>query len=295
MSVFKSQYLPNKTYATKEHMFEALLKNEELIIDFKKSLVHDGFTKGVPYGVLTNDIVETETTKGFGFKTKPNYIYPIVSTSRYMDNHEDVHFDGYARKTIKEQQGKIYYCADHNLTRDGIIASKSDVELMLKNVSWDMVGKNYEGTTEAIILAIDKANIMDEKSLKLIEKEKDLQNSVRMIYIKIAMGINSKEKEFAQHLAYWESRRSSIVNGEKADKLGYFFGVEELKLVGEASLVVAGGSNDATSIYQELEIKESNEADIITSTIIEPSQDTQITNNAQSKVQKLLSINNQKK
>ena len=65
-------------------------------------------------------------------------------------------------------------------------------------------------------------------------------------------------------------RINEIANKEVAIEQGYFWGVEELKIHKEGSLVVAGGSNDATSIYSK-----DIEADIITSTT-EPLKSTQI-------------------
>lgn len=268
--MIKSIYIPGKTFATKEALFAALKANEDVIIDYKKSLIYDSKNKDNYYPTLT-EFKEVETTKGIGFATKDNHIYPIISTCNYFDSHKDVHFDNSMNRTCTNQQGKVYYCADHNLTASGIIASKSFVKMMIKTIPWSLVGKAYEGTTQALIFEIDKANISNQTALKLIETEKDLQNSIRMQYVQIKMGINSKNKDFAINKAYYDANIHKIINRDQVEQDGYFFGVEELKIVGEGSLVIAGGSNDATAIYQQMKSEPAQS----TSVSIDPPRGTQ--------------------
>jgi hypothetical protein len=91
-----------------------------------------------------------------------------------------------------------------------------------------------------------------------------------MVYFKIKLGMNSKAKEHSENLKYYEDNVNLIVNKEVAEELGYFWGIEELGIHKEGSLVVAGGSNDATSIYSK-----DIEADLITSSKEEPPKSTQ--------------------
>lgn len=266
--MIKSAYFPSKEFATKQELFTALKQHEEDIIEFKKAHVYKGCEKSPTTGQLQPD---SEVVKSIGFTTKENYIYPIISTTRYMDTHDDVHFDGCFNKTEKDQQGKVYYCADHNLSTEGIIAGKKDVQMIVKDIAWQVVGKDYPGTTQALVFCIDKAKIINKKALNLIESDPDIENSIRMQYVKIVMGVDSKEKEFASNKAYYDSRINEIANKDAVKEQGYFFGVEELKIHKEGSMVIAGGSNDATRIYQHTE----TEAGKTTSTTIEPPHGTQ--------------------
>jgi hypothetical protein len=84
------------------------------------------------------------------------------------------------------------------------------------------------------------------------------------------MGIDSKDKMYAVNKQYFDSRINEIANKDKAIEQGYFFGVEELKIHKEGSMVIAGGSNDATRIYQE-----TTEPAKATHVHTEPSIDTQ--------------------
>lgn len=266
--MIKSHYFPSRTFTSKEELFKALKDSEMDIIEFKTANVYKGCDKSTTIGKSHNT---KEATKGIGFATKENYIYPIISTTRYMDSHDDVHFDGCFTKTVKEQQGKVYYCADHNLSLSGIIASKKNVEMMVEPVDWSIVGKKYQGQTEALVFAIDKAKITNQLALDMIESDPELENSIRMQYVKVQMGIDSMDKMYAENKRYYDSRIGEIANADVVKEQGYFFGVEELKIHKEGSMVIAGGSNDATRIYTE--------PTKVTQTIIEPTTVTQTERN----------------
>ena len=265
--MIKSIYFPTQQFETKEALFKCLKEHEDSIIEFKKANIYKGVDKSSTIGKISQEI---EALKGIGFTTKDNYIYPIISTTRYMDSHDDVHFDGCFTKTVKEQQGNVYYCADHDLSLSGIIASKKDVQMIVKNIDWQIVGKSYEGQTQALIFCIDKNCILNDKALQLINSDSEIENSIRMQYVKIQMGIDSKDKEYAANKQYYDAKINDIVNKDIVMKQGYFFGVEELKIYKEGSMVIAGGSNDATRIYQNI-----TESGTTNSDKTEPQQSTQ--------------------
>jgi len=260
--MIKCIHIPDQTFKTQEELFHALKANETIIIDRKKSLVYNSSIstiKGRVPLVMMPEIEESETTKGIGFRTKENYMYPVVSTTNYMDSHDDVHWENSMNKTAKDQQGKVYFCTDHNLTSAGIVVPKSKIEMFVRSIPWTLVGKSYEGNTNALIFGFDKKDIINPTAKILLDTEKDIECSIRMIYGKVVLAMNSKHKDHVDNLAYYESNIGRIANRERAEKLGYFFGVEELWIRGEASMVLGGGSNDATAIY---EAKEGNEHNV---------------------------------
>lgn len=176
-----------------------------------------------------------------------DYIYPVISTTNYMDSHLDVHFKGSMTKTAKEQSGKVYYLADHNLKVDSVIAFPEDVEVQLLSLPWNELGRNYNGNTEALVYKIHKDSIQHEKFLKFMNEGRKLQNSIRMQYVKLGIGVNDPNDK--EGFAYWKKNISKIANREVAEEWGFFFGVEELKLVMEGSAVLFG-SNDATPVKE---------------------------------------------
>lgn len=259
--MIKSIYFPNKEFATKEELFAALRLNAEKIIALKKLDIHKSYFKGYPAdGFLAKDLAEAAKV---GPHMKDGYIYPIINTTRYMDSHDDVHLDGLWDRSVKEQQGKLYYVADHKIMIDSIIAWPSDVSAMVKSIPWSFVGKDYAGNTEALIYEIGKDKIVHAVAKNIIDEKRPVQNSVRMQYVTIHLGMNSPAKENIKFKEYYDKHINSIANKEVAEEQGYFFGVEEAKIIKEGSMVVLG-SNDATTVRQK------DEADTITSDKIEP-------------------------
>jgi len=240
--MIKVSVLGGKEFPTKEKMFKWLKENKEAIILERKS---ESKTKTLT-GILGFVDVKNNTVKGIP-NMDDDYIYPIISNTNYMDSHKDVHITGSMTKTAKDQNHKVYYLADHQLKMDGIIATPKNVEVILQELKWSELGRNYEGMTEALIFKVKKDEIINDKFKQLIDKGEDLQNSIRMQYLKLTVGFNSEEKEYKEEKAVWDEVYPSIVNKEVADEDGYFFAVKELKLHLEGSAVLFG-SNDATPI-----------------------------------------------
>lgn len=245
--MIKSVLFPDREFATKEELFKELKANENKIIDLKKSVIQDSCNKG-QVGLLTLDKLDLTDTK---FDIKKGFIYPVISTTNYLDSHDDVHFKGCFENTVKDQQGKVHYTSDHELKLQNIIAWKDDVKMFVKEIEWSLVGKSFTGTTQALIFEIEESKVINEKALQLIKAKKQVENSIRMRYISIKLAINSNDEDYIENKSYYDTKLNEIANKEQAIERGYFWGVEELGIFKEGSLVVAGGSNDATAIIYD--------------------------------------------
>ncbi len=243
--MIKSKDFPGKVFETQKHLFTELRKNVDRIIAVKKAEVYEAHKKGGIGGFV---LKQPGTTKSPHMKD--GYIYPVINTTKYMDSHQDVHFDGIWSKSVKEQAGKLFYVMGHKTEVESVIAWPEDVNVMVKSVPWSFVGKNYEGYTEALIYEIDKTKIVHEKAKEIIREKRPVQNSVRMMYVKIRLGMNSEHEDDREYKEYYDSRLSDIVNRDVVEELGYFWGIEEGKIVTEGSMVLLG-SNDATPVRQK--------------------------------------------
>jgi len=245
--IIKAIEFPGREFSSKDELFKALKENKERIIGLKKAQIYKAVDKG-QYSFLNAEKL-TASEKGI-LGAKDGFIYPVISTTRYFDSHKDVHFDGSMTKTATEQQGKVHYALDHELKFNSIVAWPNDVRMFVQKIDWSVVGKNYPGQTEALIFEIAKENIAKPEVLKAIEnRSADFENSIRMAYIKINLGVDSNDEDYKEEKAYFDSRINLIANKEDVDT--HFWGVEELAIHKEGSLVVAGGSNDATTIFQK--------------------------------------------
>ena len=218
-------------------------KNENQIISLKKATIYKSAEKG-QFATGNLHIVETKAAID-GMKS--GYVYPIVNTTNYYDSHGDVHFPGIWNRTVKDQAGRIHYVLDHELKVNNVVVWPEDVGLLLKSVPWSVVGKDYPGMTEALVLELPEDKIKNADAKQVFADKRSVQGSVRMQYVTIKLGINSDAKEYAENKAYYNSRIGEISNRTVVEEYGYFWGVEEAKLIKECSMVPFG-SNDATAI-----------------------------------------------
>lgn len=241
------EFFENKSFKNKIELFHALKDNEDIIIDQKKSKIYQSKDKG--QGVINFPIyAKSEANKS---RFESGYIYPVINSTHWLDSHQDVHIKGCYTKTVKEQQGKVYYIDSHLKGLSNIISTRKNIEMFIDDIEWSLLGKNNYGTTESLLFKIAEDKVKPDY-LKLIKEDNDLENSFAMRYIKIKMALDSTDKEFAENRDTFYNYIDSIANKEQATKDGIFFAVEELAIVGEGSLCpVVGGSNSATRVIYE--------------------------------------------
>ena len=137
--MIKSATFPDREFATKEELFKELKFNEKKLIDLKKATIQKSAEKGQlsTFELLKND----ESIKEY-IDAKDNYIFAVINTTKYLDSHDDVHMNGIWNKSVNEQQGKIFYVADHSLKINDVVAWNSDVEIMVKSLPFSFLGKS---------------------------------------------------------------------------------------------------------------------------------------------------------
>jgi len=260
--MIKCAALPDIIFETQKALFHSLLDNEQKIIAVKKASIVKSHEKGQlsHFGTIKSD----ESTKMDWMES--DYIYPVINTTKFMDHHEDVHFDSIWNKSIKEVGKNLMYVMNHNIDIKDIIAWEGEVEAFVKTVPWSFIGKDFSGNTNALIFKIHKDNIDNADAKRMIDKKRPVQNSVRMQYVKTRLAINSTDTAFKEHKEYFDANIEMIANKDVALAKGFFWGQEEAKIVKEGSMVLFG-SNEATPI------KHTEAADSTSN--IEPSNDTQ--------------------
>ena len=243
-----------KEFATKEEMYKALKDNKSKIISLKRATIKN--SEGFNYNPeLFSKTIKDEDASGTN-KTidnlKSGFIYPVINTTNIMDSHKDVHFNGIWDKSIPEQKGKIFYALNHALEIGKIIAYPKDVEVFTQIVAFRDLGKDVDGETQALIYKVKLQDYANEDARKTIESKLPAQNSVRMIYVKIEMGIDSDNPDYKEEKLFYDKHIEGIANREEVAKDGYFFGVSEAKIYKEGSLVLFG-SNSVTPVLHATE------------------------------------------
>lgn len=237
----------DKNFNSKEDLFKALAENETFIHDAKKSQVYKSFEKGLQVITDQKQIERAFDSTEKGIKFDSDYYYFVVNSANFLDSHSDVHVDGNWNKNVKDQQGKVYLVFDHSLKRSDIIAMKKDVEMFTAKISWDMLGKSYEGETYSLIYKVKKDKIVNKEAKEWLEEGHELEASVRMQYVKIETAFNSTNPDYSKQKEVYDTYYPQIANKSDFEEIEYFWVVKEAKNVMESSLVLFG-SNSATGI-----------------------------------------------
>jgi len=235
-----------REFVSMKQMFMSLKANKQQIIDKKKSAIK--FSDEIS---LSFNADPRETTK-----EKPKdleygeHVYPIINTTNYLDSHGDVHLSGIWDKSATEQQGKIYYIINHDLSIGKVISYPNEVEIMIKDLTWKSIGRDYEGSTQALIYKAMLSETSNPDAYMAFKSRKPIQNSVRMIYVALDLAINDAGSDFKAEKRNWDKYYPLIANKEVADERGYFWPIFEAKIYKEGSAVLFG-SNDATEVQYE--------------------------------------------
>lgn len=235
----------NKDFNSKEDMFKELRLYKDDIIAIKKANILKSIDKDISVTAKPLDYLKL-STQSKEIPLDDNYYYIAVNATRVLDSHKDLHLDGIWNKTKKEQQGKNYLVADHQLGVLTTVAKKEYVEMFTAVIPFSMIGKSYPGDTEALIYKVRKDKIINQIAKEWLDSGDAIQASVRMQYVDIILALNSSAKEDKKEKKNFDDLYPIIANKDEfEDEIMYFWGVKQAKNVLESSLVLFG-SCDAT-------------------------------------------------
>lgn len=270
--MFKSIYIKDKSFSTKEELFAEIKKNKDLIIDSKKSEIYKSCDKGQSIVSKYLDLLKfSEENKAI--KIDENYYYFAVNSTRILDSHDDLHVDGIWKKSVKEIQGKNYLVEDHELEISKIITRKEHIEIFTAKVPFSLIGKPYDGNTEILVYKVAKDQVKNEKVKEWLESGDSIECSVRMQYVTILLALDSNNPEDATEKKNYDDYFGLIANKNDFEYIPYFFVIKEAKNVKESSLVPFG-SNSSTGIVQsknttlEIEAEKNEPAEVTQETEI---------------------------
>lgn len=240
----------NKSFTNKKDLFKALKSTKQVIIDAKKAAIKtsDPFAAKTAHagsGFLPV-FKGIELMKDINFG---DFVYPVINTINFLDSHKDVHLWGIWDKSAKEQNGKIYYIINHDLAIGKVISYPKEVEIMVKEMSWNDLGCDFIGLTQALIYKAKLTEKTNKDAYEAIKAGEEIQNSVRMQYVRLDLAINSTDEYYKEEFSNWNKYSPVVVNKEALSD-GYFWAIHEAKIYMEGSAVLFG-SNCITPIMTE--------------------------------------------
>ena len=245
----------NQEFESRQLMFKALKAEKEELIGIKKSQIKQ--SDDVSYAFKSDIVIKDDDVPEI-LKIGDD-VKVAMNTTNYFDSDRDVLIDGSWNRTTKEQNGKTYHVADHELKMGKIVAYPKDVTVSVENIEWSKLGKSYSGNTEVLVFTskmTDKTN--NDVFLAYRDGEK-VEHSIRLIYERIKLAMNSNDEEDKEEKAIWDTYYSKIANKEDVDDVGYFWAVTEARIYKEGSTVLFG-ANDATPRLKEKIIAEPDDS-----------------------------------
>jgi len=235
----------NREYVDSEQLFKDLREYKNDIISLKKAQIYKSCEKDVSITAKPLDYLKLSTqTKGIVIED--DYYYIAVNSTKILDSHKDLHVDGIWNKTVKEQQGKNYLVADHELKLENTIVRKEHVEMFTASIPFSIIGKNYDGDTEALIYKVRKDKVINKTAKEWLDSGDSIEASVRMQYTDIMFAVKSDSEEDKKDRETYDKYINVIVNKDDFDtEILYFWVVKQAKNIHESSLVILG-SNSAT-------------------------------------------------
>lgn len=226
-------------FETQKELFSWLRENKEDLIYQKKSEIKRADDD---FGFETTTLHDQFAQKSVVSDSDSNSvkIRAIISTTNVRDSHKDVHINGWAKKSIKENT-RIKHIQEHQMSFDKIISDKDDLKVSTKKYTWKQLGYDAEGETEALVF---DSTVKEERNPVMYKEYKNGNvdnHSVGMIYVQIKLAMNSTD-EGDEHLkAEYDNHIDKILNKAEVEKDGYFWAVYEAKVI-EGSAVPMGSN-----------------------------------------------------
>lgn len=238
---------PDKRFTNKEDMFKALRENKDALIAQKKMITKFADTVEHTPKALNNkgeaikaDTVDISTIKSLDMDL-------AINTTKLMDSHSDVHFDGLWNKSLKEKKS-LYLLQEHKMQFSNIITD--DVKASAKEMTWKELGADYPGSTQVLLFNVNVSKERNPFMFEQYAKGYVKNHSVGMRYVKLDLAMNSDSKYDEEEKAIWDKYINDIVNKEQAEAQGYFWAVHEAKVI-EGSAVPIGSNTITPTINTE--------------------------------------------
>jgi hypothetical protein len=164
----------------------------------------------------------------------------VANTALFMDSQMDVLIPDCWKTTIKQRKGMIPHLHDHI---HEIGAEIGDVvDIYSQDISLSDLGINKSGKTQCLIFETDVKKSYNEIVYNKYKNKKIKQHSIGLQYIKLDIAINDEESE--KEYNFWKKYYDQLINPEMADERGFFFVIQEIKLLENSAVLF--GSNELT-------------------------------------------------
>ena len=226
-------------FETKDELFLFLKDNKDKIIAAKKAELKRA--DAVLYMPTIEQTNKAALANSDPFA--PILVKAIINTTNLLDSHGDVHISGLWTKSLNENKN-IMHLQEHKMAFDSIISDGEDLKAYAQDVTWKSLGFDFDGATQALTFESVVKHDSVTAMYKAYKNGRVKNHSVGMVYVKMSLSVDSKDKDLKEEFANWNKYFPLVANKEDATNRGWFWAVTEAKVI-EGS-AVPRGSNFAT-------------------------------------------------
>lgn len=165
----------------------------------------------------------------------------IGSASMFVDMEQDVVLPSAFNKTIRENAKSVKFLKDHQLSIDGTIGRVTDVRMVPMDVRRWYPESNI-ATADALELNVEVVREWDPKAYDMYKSGDISSHSYGGFNVKVAIAAN--DPNYPEEYENWKKYTEKLINPWKAREKGYFWVIQEIKLIEVSAVPV--GMNEVT-------------------------------------------------
>ena len=227
-------------FETKQELFSYLKVNKQALISQKKSMPIVSDVSVFNTSKVKNKTAEFKNNEPITQDKDILRVKVVANTANWLDSHMDVLLPDCWNKSIKERKNVIPHLHDHIHKIDAKVGEVIDI--YSSTLSYSELGIQGEGSTQSLLFITDVMKSYNEKVFNQYKLGKVNQHSIGLQYVKLDLAINDQGSE--KELEFWNKYIDQIINPEMALERGYFWVVQEIKLLENSAVLF--GSNEMT-------------------------------------------------
>ena len=227
-------------FTEKKELFDYLKANKTDLISKKKSMAIESDVVSLGVSSVQKTGIAVKMNDAVKEDVDVLRVKVVANTSGWMDSHSDVLLANSWSKTISERKQFIPHLHDH---KHEIGAKVGEVvDIYASDLSYAELGIKGMGTTQALVFVTDIMKSYNEQVFNQYKAGKINQHSIGLQYVKIALAIN--DEDYKEEFEVWNKYSDSVINKDKAEMNGFFWAVQEIKLIENSAVLF--GSNEIT-------------------------------------------------
>jgi hypothetical protein len=227
-------------FEDKKSLFNYLIDNKKDLIAQKKSMAIYSDSINLDVSKIAKTGLSDKANNPITEDVDKIRVKVVANTANWVDSHSDVLLANCWSKSINERKNFIPHLHDHKHELSAKVGEV--VDIFGQDLSYSELGIKGIGMTQALVFITDIMKSYNEKVFNQYKMGKVNQHSIGLQYVKLSLAIN--DEDYKEEFEVWNKYNEQIINKDKAEVNGFFWAVQEIKLIENSAVLF--GSNEIT-------------------------------------------------